>query len=311
MKMLLIFIDGLGLGETIPEKNPVFSSCVPVLKHLLGYKESPVISSRRITMHETETTLGTDGLPQSATGQTALFTGVNAPSILGRHLSGQPTPTLTSIIRKSNLFKKLISMGLDVTNSNVYRQEYLNKMLDGRDRRNRPSVTSVMCLSQDIPFRTVDNYREGTGIYHDITGKILGETVHGVNAMSPDRAADSLYRISRNYDFTLFEHFMTDIAGHSTNPNMAAEVLEILDRFLHRLFELTDDTEDIIVITSDHGNIEDISVRTHTMNKVPTVIAGRIPGIQSIKINDLTQVTPAVIEIFRNSFINRYNKGEK
>ncbi len=305
MKMLLIFIDGLGLGEKIPEKNPVFSSCVPVLKHMLGYEEFPVLSRRRITMFETETTLGTDGLPQSATGQTALFTGVNAPSILGRHLSGQPTPTLTPIIRKSSLFKKLISMGHNVTNSNVYRQEYLQKMLDGRDRRNRPSVTSVMCLSQDIPFRTVDNYREGSGVYHDITGKILSETVQGVNAISPEKAADSLYKISRNYDFTLFEHFMTDIAGHSTNTNMAAEVLKTLDRFLHRLFKLMDDSEDIIVVTSDHGNIEDISVRTHTMNKVPTVIAGRITGIRSLRINDLTHVTPAIIKIFQNSFANR------
>lgn len=289
MRMLFIFIDGFGLGEPDPGKNPVFAAKTPALDRI--FSEGLVIP--------TETRMGVPGLPQSATGQTAIFTGVNAPKAIGRHLNAQPSPALREIIGRDNLFKMLMREGFTVTNANAYRQEYLDRMNDPGERRYKPSVTSVMTMSAGVRFRLVDDYRRGEGIYHDITGKIIEESGYGSGTISPQEAARRLYSISRQYDFTLFEHFMTDIIGHRMDRNAAVEEIELLDAFFGGLMDLLDPLEDLLFITSDHGNIEDISIKPHTMNEVPTVLYGKLPAGVRVRIGSLTDITPAVVELFK------------
>ncbi len=289
MKMIFIFIDGLGLGSEDISQNPIKAANTPNIDYIF----------ENFTVIPTDATLGVPGLPQSATGQTAIFTGVNASQVLGRHLSGQPTETLKNIIKQNNLFRELLAMGLKVTNSNVYRNEYLAKMLDSKDRQNRPSVTSVMTMNEGISFRTVDDFKCGKGIYHDITGKIIKESGYDVDIISPEEAARRLYSISRDHDFTLYEHFLTDIIGHTMDMELAVNEIELLDAFLGELVRLVDLNEDVIFITSDHGNIEDISVKTHTFNKVPTIIMGKAGERAEIRIESLIDIMPAVINFFR------------
>lgn len=291
MKMIFIFIDGLGIGEIDPEKNPIFAAKTTVVQEvLLGAYTSPVDASMTI-----------EGLPQSATGQTSIFTGVNASKVLGRHLSGQPTTTLKRIINTNNLFKELLKRGYSVTNANVYRDEYLHKMLDPKDKKHRPSVTSVMTFSAGIKFRTIEDFNNGDGVYHDITGKIIKDSGYDTQIITPEEAAKRLFNISRKYDFTLYEHFMTDIIGHSMDMELATDEILLLDRFLGKLFELCDLKEDTIFIVSDHGNIEDMSVKTHTMNKVPAFIRGkmRTMGID-FELNSILDVCPSILKAFDN-----------
>lgn len=288
MKMIFVFIDGFGIGATDKSKNPIYRASTPALDYLLTNGK----------MIATDACLGVAGLPQSATGQTAIFTGVNAPMILGRHLHGQPTVTLKRIINENNLFMELLKRGLKVTNSNVYRSEYLSKMLDPKEKKFKPSVTTVMALASGLNCRTVEEYKEGNGVYHDITGKILVEGGYIEKTILPCEAAQRLYNLSRGYDFTLFEHFMTDIIGHKMDMEEAVSEIELLDSFLWELLKLIDLDKDIIFITSDHGNIEDITVKTHTFNKVPTVIFGRGSKIESLKVESLVDIMPAVLSIF-------------
>lgn len=288
MKMIFVFIDGFGIGSTNPEVNPVYAVNTPGLDHIFStYKVVP-----------TDACLGVPGLPQSATGQTAIFTGVNAAKVLNRHLNGQPTITLKNIISENNLFKELTNRGLSVTNANVYRDEYLQKMLDSRDRRYRPSVSSVMTMTAGVKFRTTEDFEAGKGIYHDITGKILMENGYPVSLITPEQAAQRLYDISRDYDLTLFEHFMTDIIGHKMDMQLAQEEIKLLDAFLGELVRIIDTENDVVIITSDHGNIEDVSVKTHTFNKVPTVLIGKHAEGIDAGIEALTDITPAVLKIF-------------
>lgn len=290
MRMIIIFIDGLGLGCEKKSKNPLFAANTPNIDYIFyRYKVIP-----------TDASLGVDGLPQSATGQTAIFTGVNAAKILGKHISGQPTYTLKKIIMNNNLFKQLINMGLTVTNTNVYRQEYLNRMMDNKDRMNRPSVTSIMNISAGLEFRTVEHYIKGKGIYHDISGQLLIDYGYKVNRLSPKEAAERLCEISREYDVSLFEHFMTDIIGHMMDMDRSIMQLEMLDDFLGELIRLVDLRNDVILLTSDHGNIEDVTVKTHTMNKVPTVILGEAPCHIPLRIASLLDITPAIIQMFKS-----------
>jgi len=288
MKIIFVFIDGVGIGSKDTCINPIYAAPTKVLARLM--------EEARFTA---DATLGVPGLPQSATGQTTIFTGLNAPAVLNRHLSGQPTITLKKLIHKVNMFGELKKMGLSVTSANVYRDEYLNNMLNVRDRRNRPSVTSVMGMVEKVNFRTVKDFADNNGVYHDITGEILKESGYMVELITPEQAADNLYNISRQHDFTLFEHFITDIAGHKFDMDRAVEVVVNLDRFLGSLIDKMDFSEDILIITSDHGNLEDLSVRTHTMNRVPVIIKGKKADISEQKVDSLVDIMPFVLELFR------------
>lgn len=291
MKVIFVFIDGFGLGEKDASKNPMVAVETPGLDYIFSnYKVFP-----------TDATLGIEGLPQSATGQTAIFTGVNGSAALGRHLSGQPTETLITIINRVSLFRSLLERGFTVTYANVYRDPYLKEMHSPSSRKNRPSVTSVMGMSVGMKFRNVRDYQEGKGVYHDITGQILMESGYDVKPITPQEAAGRLYNISRDYDFTLYEHFMTDIIGHTGDMELAIKEIELLDAFLAELVRLVDLNRDLIVITSDHGNIEDISVKTHTMNKVPTVFIGKLPEGAEPEINSILDIMPAVVEIMNRA----------
>ncbi len=288
MKVIFIFIDGIGVGNQNPDTNPIFAARTQVLSRLMA--EARFLA---------DASLGVPGLPQSATGQTAIFTGVNAPAVLNRHMSGQPTITLKRLIQKNNLFGELNKMGLSVTSANVYRDEYLNNMLDEKDRRNRPSVTSVMGMAQGIRFRTVREFMDNNGVYHDITGERLKESGYEVNLITPEAAARNLYALSRGYDFTLYEHFITDIAGHKFEMDKAVEVVEKLDRFLGELICSMDFEKDVLIITSDHGNLEDLSVRTHTMGKVPVIVKGTWAEQVETTVDSLVDIMPFILELFR------------
>ncbi|MCR4434985.1 MAG: alkaline phosphatase family protein [Clostridiales bacterium] len=291
MKMIFLFIDGFGMGENDSRKNPLYAACAPNLDYMF----------KNFTVMPTDCTLGVPGLPQSATGQTAIFTGVNAPAVLGRHLNGQPTATLKKIICKNNLFKELIRRGLKVTNANVYMPKYLDKMLDPKERKHRPSVTTVMTMASGLSFRLVEDYDAGRGVYHDITGQIIVDNGYMSKAVTPREAARNLYNISREYDFTLFEHFLPDIIGHTMDMDLAVREIELLDAFVGELMKSMDMKEDILLMTSDHGNIEDLSVKTHTCNKVPTVMAGALPQSLTVKVESLLDIMPLVVEIFEKA----------
>ncbi len=288
LRMIFIFIDGFGLGERDAVRNPIHAADTPALDYI--FSKYGVIAA--------DASLGVPGLPQSATGQTAIVTGVNAPMLLGRHLNAQPSVTLKKVIYEDNIFKRLIKAGRTVTNANVYRQEYLDKMNDPSEKRYKPSVSSVMTMSAGLPFRKVEDYRNGKGVYHDITGKIIIESGYDEEIITPAEAAYRLYSISREYDFTFFEHFMTDMIGHKMDMALAIEEIELLDAFIGEVLKLADPEKDVVFITSDHGNIEDITVKTHTMNKVPVIILGGNSRDRTVKIRSLLDIMPAVLEIF-------------
>lgn len=289
MKVIFLFIDGVGIGNKDKKVNPIYATKSLVLANLIEHARFYADAS-----------LGVEGLPQSATGQTSIFTGVNAPMVLNRHMSGQPTITLKKIIYKVNLFGELKKMGLNVASANVYRDEYLSNMLNIKDRRNRPSVTSVMSMAENMKFKTVEDFVNNNGVYHDITGEILKQSGYNVELISPQKAAQNLYALSKEYDFTLFEHFVTDIVGHKADMEKAINVIDKLDCFLKELMSLMDFEEDVLIITSDHGNIEDTSVHTHTMNKVPVIVLGKQADKVDLRINSLVDIMPFVLELFRN-----------
>ena len=111
MRLLFLFLDGVGLGADDPQHNPFARANLPVLQDLLDgnrllYSAIP-LESHRATLLALDACLGVPGLPQSATGQTVLLTGLNVPAQLGYHYGPKPNPEVAKYLSDGNLFSRL------------------------------------------------------------------------------------------------------------------------------------------------------------------------------------------------------------
>jgi len=98
---------------------------------------------------------------------------------------------------------------------------------------------------------------------------------------------------------TVFEYFATDKAGHAQDFDRAASALSALDGLVGGvLASLAPDQT--LIVTSDHGNLEDLSVKTHTRNPVPLLARGPAAGYFA-SVDALTMVQPAVLSALRDS----------
>jgi 2,3-bisphosphoglycerate-independent phosphoglycerate mutase len=105
--------------------------------------------------------------------------------------------------------------------------------------------------------------------------------------------------LAREHAFALFEYYLTDKAGHSQSSEEAAAVLASLDRFFAGLLTHFDPGRHLLVVTSDHGNLEDLSTKSHTRNPVPLVAYGH-GAHRFAAVDDLTGVTPSVLAALRH-----------
>ncbi len=287
-------MDGLGLGSDDPLRNP----CVQNHLNIFGcYENGDGVRSagRGGFLLPTDATLGVEGLPQSGTGQSTLLTGINCSKLLGRHLQGYPNSRLRDILRQYSLLRQVKEMGRRPVFINAYRPLFfsLNKNIQWR-----LSATTVATLSADIPFFQIDDVRKRRSIYHDFTNESLIKRGFSMDLFSPEEAAHILVQASRQYDFILYEYFLTDHAGHSQKMERCQKEIEKLDVFMTSLLEGLDLNASLVILTSDHGNIEDLSVKTHTRNRVMTLLWGN--GSESIidHIRTLEDITPAVLRLF-------------
>lgn len=288
--VLLIFIDGVGLGtrgahNPLDGLNSEFFSIFQDEPSRLPFGGSLAVTDAR---------LGVDGLPQSATGQTAILTGLNAAQLIGRHLPSYPSPRLKQAIAENSIYKKLMASGKTVTFANAYTRNYLES------KPRFLSATTVAAMTAGIRLRLLDDLMAGEAVSHDFTNRFLIEKGFEVSQISPEEAGRNLAHLAAHHDFTLYEHFLTDRIGHERNRelawNLAREHMILLTRFIRATLACSDLRKQTIVITSDHGNIEDHSTRVHTMNPVATVAFGLKGEMIASRVGSLTDITPSILE---------------
>ncbi|MBC6948837.1 hypothetical protein DWB58_12980, partial [candidate division KSB1 bacterium] len=231
------------------------------------------------------------GLPQSATGQTALFTGQNAAAAAGRHVSALPTLTLRRMLDDASLFKRVAALGKKGVFANALSQQYFER------RGERVSASTRALLAGGFPWLTMDDLRAGRAVSHDLTNQFLRDMGEEAPLRTPAASAKILVDLSRQADFTLFEFFMTDMAGHSRNLEDAKTVVERLDILLETILTHTDLQQTVVVLTSDHGNFEDFSVKTHTKNLVPTCFWGLPEEITLPDMLRIEEIAPRLLAL--------------
>jgi len=282
LKVIYLFVDGLGLREPAAD-NPVNSEVCPTLWRLIERHSKPI-----------DACLGIDGPPQSATGQATMFTGVNCPKAMGRHCEGFPGPALRKIVEEDNIFLQLTKSGKKIRFADAYLIDSVDELVARRFK----SVTTVMALTVPESVATADDLLADNALMQDLTRETIQDRYPNIPIIPPQRAAEHLFYIALKNDFTLYEFFQSDVAGHSMDYTRACAVLRVYDRFLAALTRYAEAAGITIILTSDHGNIESMNERGHTLNPVPFIAVG--PKEEEIrnKVNSLADVTPTILAAF-------------
>lgn len=298
MSVIMLFIDGVGLGDEIPD-NPWFTVPTPHLDRILDGHSLTKSAVGRPTestlLIATDATLGVSGLPQSATGQATIFTGRNAPAAMGRHLSGLPFRRLREWVKRDNVYLQFERRGKKATFLNSYSEEYFNLPTT---RRGWVSVSTAAIQSAREPLRMMEDLLSGRAVYHDLTRRTLVGRHPGISEIAPEEAAHHLLETAWDYDLAVHEFFLSDLAGHRQDTELISWVVTTYDRFLGELIRQRR-KDDVVVLVSDHGNSEDFRVKTHTMNPVPTMIIGPPGRLDAIDTEgwDLTAIAPLLIQM--------------
>jgi len=302
MAFYFIFWDGVGYGKNDPKTNPFFSAKLPTFQRLfdgnlpsLSFKE---FSSDVVSLSPVNTTLRVPGLPQSGTGQTAIMTGMNASKFVGKHFGPHPYSTLIPVIKEKNLFKQLQKLNKTFFFANGYPKRYFEYIFGPRGKV--PTI-ALSYISTGKTLNTHDDIINQRAISADISGTKWKELGHPeIDSKNPSDVGRLFHQFGKEVDLIFFEYFVTDHAGHSQEMPMAVDMLERMDGFISGMLNSFDHENDTLLIISDHGNIEDLTVKTHTKNPVPLIVVGKHHSYFSSRIKNLTHITPTVISFLKS-----------
>ena len=253
-----------------------------------GWSHS-LLSHNGLVLRAVDACLGVPGLPQSATGQTALFTGVNAPALVGDHITAFPTRRLRAVIADRSVLKQVREAGGEVLFANAHSEKFWELI---RKKERRLGASTLTALAAGVPIPNLQDLAAGRAVLWDFTHEIASRHLgYELAVVSPEEAGARLAHLASQHDLVLYESFLTDLAGHR---RIEAEwVLSRLDAFLaavlaHRTPETT------VILSSDHGNLEDATTKAHTTNPVPLLAIG--PAARCFEAAmAITDVAPTIV----------------
>lgn len=299
-RILFLFIDGVGLGPAT-STNPFAEHDGPGLLGLTDGQRwtaelQPSIKPNHL-VGSLDATLGVDGLPQSGTGQASLFTGVNCAQRVGRHFGPYPHSKTHELLDHNNLFHQ-VQQHTHVRDPTAFANAFPPQYFAAT--RRRATVTTRCCTAAGVPVRDIEALRANRALAADLTGISWREKLNlDIPLRDVAEAAHVLRSTSQHHVLTLFEYFLPDKVGHARIDLPPSTLLRDLDHFLHALYETLAPAQDTLLITSDHGNLEDTSHTQHTLNRVPLIVYGwAAPYFRHLE--DLSDVTPAVVKALRS-----------
>ncbi len=301
-RVIFLFLDGVGLGAADPTINPLAIGPYPTLDHLLAGHQLLAATGRLSTpwaeLIPADANLGIAGRPQSATGQTAILTGINAPQQLGEHYGPRPDDRVRVILRRHNLFGQLRAHGLRTFFCNAYPQGYFDAV--NRGQRLLSAIPYAATVAGQALPTAYDLYT-GRALAADFTNQgwrdHLGHPDAPVyNAVD---AGTQLWQIAQGYHFTFFEHWQTDVLGHRGDLRAAVANFQCFDGFLAGLLAAADLTQTLIIVASDHGNVEDCGHGKHTTNPALTLLLGAARQAYAAQIRGLDDFAALIMDFLQ------------
>ena len=295
-RVLVIFLDGVGLGDDDPQVNPLAEAPLPALRSLLGghrpIRAHSGLNTDQASLVALEAQMGIPGLPQSGTGQVTLLTGVNAPALLGQHYGPYPSQPLVDLLSRDNLFKRMLSAGEAVAFANAYSDRFLNRVDRGTGRLSANGRTALLA---GLKLRGPNDLKQGRAVSSLLTNEYFQGLGYDVPDLSAAEAGAQLAHLARDHKLTFFEFWYSDVAGHRQDRQLSLHTLELLDEFIGGTVEALDTSRALLLIVSDHGNLEDLRTRKHTLNPALALLTGAGHNAVAQQLDSLEDVTPTLL----------------
>jgi len=294
--VLMVFLDGVGIGKRDFKFNPFFKYGFKTFEKIfetIPSLENSIIKKENLFLFPADATLGVKGLPQSGTGQVALFCGFNAPKFAEKHFGPFPFSTTVPILLKENILLHYKKNGGSFF-ANAYPKIFFDYINSGKSRL---STTTLTCNRAGIRFNNVMDVRKGRALTGELTNERWNKKLgYKLPVIKPKTAARRLLRIASKNKFTLFEYYLTDHFGHWRLADEFDKLYSELDQFLFTLLSEMDKNNTTLIICSDHGNLEDLSVKSHTLNPSLTITAGKYSEDIFRLVKNITDIKPAIIK---------------
>ncbi len=120
--------------------------------------------------------------------------------------------------------------------------------------------------------------------------------------MSAPEVGDAvLTAMEEEYDFIVVNFANGDMVGHTGNYEAAIKAVEAVDEQLGRIFKKAEAKEYSVVLTSDHGNCEEMldeegnMLTNHTVGDVWCFV--KAPGVEEVKPGALNNIAPTVLKL--------------
>lgn len=295
-RVIVIFLDGVGLGDADPEANPFMHVELPTLQRLLGVphltREMAGTATSQAALLGLDARLGVPGLPQSATGQTTILTGRNAPAAIGEHYGPYPNPALRDMLAQESLFRTLLQAGQPVAYANAYPARFLDRVQRGKGRL---SANTQAAFLAGLKLRSGEDLRQGRAVAALFSNDFWPEPDFKLPPLTARQAGGQLAALAEDHVLTFFEFWYSDLVGHRMERAESLKILGMLDDFLAGVLERLDSANSLLLVVSDHGNFEDWTTSKHTTNPSLTLLAGA--GFRELipHLHSLTDIKGAVL----------------
>ncbi len=293
LRVVLLFLDGVGLGPSDPEVNPLVARPLEALHPFFDTValsgEITSLMGKGAVLWATDATMGVPGLPQSATGQATLLTGCNVPALLGEHYGPRPDARVRSLLERDTLFHRARAANLQVAFANAYPARYFKAVARGK---RLPGALAYAARAAGVRLRTAEDLARGEAISVDFTNTAWRNQLGypDMPLRTPEESGHIVAALTAEHHLVVVDQWVPDMLGHRRDRGECLRFLSLLDRFLASLFSALDLSQTLVVITSDHGNFEDLRTRRHTVNPVPTLLIGPEPQARFTPVQRLDDV---------------------
>jgi len=128
-----------------------------------------------------------------------------------------------------------------------------------------------------VRLRTWDDVRR----HQALTGSMTNELENDFNfeafdvpplpRHTPQSAAAVLVDLAASHDFVFYKYQLADLVSHSGRVELARQTFAAIEQFIAAVLDTADPDETTVVITSDHGHLEQVGfTHGHPKSKVPT-----------------------------------------
>jgi hypothetical protein len=194
-------------------------------------------------------------------------------------------------VEERSVLRTARDRGLGVAFANAYPRGW-----PGPGRERRVAAVPLAARGAGVLDRHEEALADGRAVASELVNdgwrEHLGHT--GLPHVTPEQAGANLARVSSEAELTLFAHYATDSAGHRQDLEAGVTALVKVDTFLRGVLGGLD-PETLLLVASDHGNIED-STGGHTRNPALGIASGPSAD-RAARLSDIRQLPTFILEV--------------